>query len=49
MRMTLSCSLLKTSVIKQSFNDNDWNMIGFNEFDNSRIILGQHNVILHVE
>lgn len=41
--------IIETSVIKQSFNDNDWNMIGFNEFDNSRIILGQHNVILHVE
>ena len=30
----------ETSVIKQPFNDNDWNMIGFNEFDNIRIIPG---------
>lgn len=41
--------IIEISVIKQPFNDNDWNMIGFNEFDNSRIIPGQHNVILHVE
>lgn len=32
--------IIETSVIKQPFNDNDWNMIGFNEFDNSRIIPG---------
>lgn len=32
--------IIETSAIKQSFNDNDWNMIGFNEFDNSRIIPG---------
>lgn len=41
--------IIETSVITQSFNDNDWNMIGFNGFDNSHIIPGQHNVILHVE
>lgn len=36
--------IIETSVIKQPFNDNDWNMTGFNEFDdefdNSRIIPG---------
>lgn len=32
--------IIETSVIRQLFNDNDWNMTGFNEFDNSRIIPG---------
>lgn len=32
--------IIETSVIRQPFNDNDWNMTGFNEFDDSRIIPG---------